>query len=213
MVAILETVGTLVRSKQYKKELEMSASRASCISFVFALIISPFSFMIGWTVWSLEIGFVAALGTFAGFILLGGVALAFVKDMSWLTVSMPLIGAIVYLIAPDFLPFLPFDDAAAMLAGSLGSFALAIRKDPSLPRWLFIPLVASSIYVLFGAIIPGPIDELLFLLISTGGSGLIAHHNKRSSPTQPDYVDSPRITDQGSSGTTLLIESKSDGEE
>jgi hypothetical protein len=150
----------------------MSASRASCLSFLFAFALPVFSLAIGWIGWDFRVGVIAAIITFMAFLILGGTALAFVRDLSWFSVALPFLASVAYVVLPDLLPFLPFDDAAAVAAGSLGSFALAIRKEPSLPRWLVVPLLASAIYTLFGAVIPGPVDELLVLLIGAGASAL-----------------------------------------
>lgn len=164
----------------------MNASRTSCVSFVFAIILPVFGLIIGWMAWGFQAGVITAVATFVLFLVVGGVSLAMIKDLSWFMVAMPFLAGVAYVVFPDLLPLLPFDDAAAMVAGSLGTLALAIRKDPNAPRGMVVPLLAGAIYTLFGALIPGPVDELLVLLITGGASALTV---QRGSGTRPQIID------------------------
>lgn len=68
---------------------------------------------------------------------------------------------------PDFI-IGPIDDAAAVAAGAIFSFVLALRKEPETPKWIVFPLFAAGLYTLVGGIIPGPVDELLVDAVSLG---------------------------------------------
>jgi hypothetical protein len=126
-------------------------------------------FLIGWTGWDIRTGIIIASALFAVFFLLGGFFLAIVGDLSWFSVSLPLIGAIIYSILPNFLPS-PIDDAVVMAAGAMLTFVLWLRKQPETPKWVIFPLLMASLYTLVGGLIPGPVDELFVTAISWGTS-------------------------------------------
>jgi hypothetical protein len=101
--------------------------------------------------------------------LLGGGFLAIVKNLSWFTVSLPLIVTTIYTILPDFLPG-QIDDTAVMTAGAMLTFVLWLRKQPETPKWIIFPLLMSSLYTLVGDLVPGPVDELIAMAIGSGTS-------------------------------------------
>jgi len=115
----------------------------------------------------------AAVVTLFVFFFIGVTLLAWTKDLTWLTVSLPYLFSMVYTLLPDFIPF-SIDDAAAMSAGAIFSAFLAIRKNPDTPRWVILPLIGSAVYTFFGGALPGPIDEMLVdilaLLIAVYGA-------------------------------------------
>jgi len=129
------------------------------ICFLSALILPLISLVIGWWRWDAKIGFILMIAGFFIPLVAGGLALLRVKDLTWWTVGLPYIFGSLYTILPDAIPLLPVDDAAATTAGALLSYALALRKQPDTPRWIFLPLLAAGIYAFFGGTIPGPIDE------------------------------------------------------
>jgi len=130
------------------------------VMFVGALIFPLLALLFGWWRWDATTGFVLMTIVFLAMITLGGILLLRVKDLSWVSVYMPYIFGVVYGFLPDTIPF-SLDDAAATTAGSIFTFALALRKQSKTPRWIFIPLFIAGIYALLGGYIPGPVDELL----------------------------------------------------
>lgn len=139
----------------------------SCAFFLFALVLPIVSLAIGWIGWDIRVGAIAGFVTFAIFFVLGGVFTSLIEDLSWLSVCLPFTLGVFYAIIPDFIP-LPFDDAIAVSAGAIITFALALKKDDNVPKWIIFPLLLSGLYTLVGGIIPGPVDELLVSGIMTG---------------------------------------------
>jgi len=141
--------------------------------FIGALTLPIVGLVVGWWKWNPQTGIFIMAGTFLIMFVIGGLLLMKVKDLSWLTVSLPYIFGASYSLLPDLIPF-SVDDAAATTAGALFSFALALRKKSDTPKWVFLPLVAAGIYAFFGGYIPGPVDELLVdvLAIIIAGVGV-----------------------------------------
>jgi hypothetical protein len=133
------------------------------------IILPAVGFLIGWIGWDIRTGILTALILFAVFFLLGGGFLAIVKNLSWFTVSLPLIGATIYTILPNFLPG-PIDDTIVMTSGAMLTFTLWLRKQPETPKRIIFPLLMASLYTLVGSFIPGPVDELLVTAILSGVS-------------------------------------------
>jgi hypothetical protein len=127
--------------------------------FISTLVLPLIGLGVGWYNWDVKTGLVIMTILFLLFFALGGVVLLRVKDLSWLTVSLPYLFGIGYTLSPDLIP-LGADDAAVTAAGSIMAYVLALRKDQRTPRWIIIPLLLAAVYVFFGGPIPGVIDEL-----------------------------------------------------
>ncbi len=106
-------------------------------------------------------------------LVMGTLLLVSVQKLSWTTVSLPYVTSAVYSILPDLIPG-GVDDAAVMLAGSVFSFILGLRRDPKMPKWVILILIAAAIYSIFGGAIPGPLDELVVDVLAWVMSGYIA---------------------------------------
>lgn len=115
---------------------------------------------LGWLDTEAWVGITLAIATLLVFFLIGFFLLSTVKDLSWITVSLPFLFSTIYSWLPDLIPF-SIDDAAAMTAGAIFSAFLAVRKNPNAPRWVAIPLIGAAIYTFFGGALPGPLDEML----------------------------------------------------
>ncbi len=115
---------------------------------------------LGWINVDPWVGIAIAIATLLVFFAIGVALLAGVKDLSWLTVSLPFLFSALYTWIPDLIPF-SIDDAAAMTAGAIFSAFLAIRKNPNAPRWIALPLIGAAVYTFFGGALPGPVDEML----------------------------------------------------
>jgi len=139
----------------------------SAVAFAAMIVLPLLGLAIGWLAWDIETGAVIAIVLFGVCFLASGVLLALVKDLTWLTASLPAVFGILYGLLPDLIPG-PIDDAVAFSGGSLLSFALWIRRDPHTPRWVIWPLLAAGVYTLVGGFIPGPVDELLAYVLTTG---------------------------------------------
>ena len=137
--------------------------------------------LLGWIDTEAWVGVTLAVGTLLVFFLIGFAILASVKDLSWITVSLPFLFSALYSWIPDLIPF-SIDDAAAMSAGAIFSAFLAIRKNPNAPRWVILPLIAAAVYTFFGGALPGPVDEMLVdtlaLLVAVYGSREGERRNK-----------------------------------
>ncbi len=141
----------------------------SVLAYISMFVLPGVGFLIGWIGWDIRTGIVIASILFAVFFLLGGIFLAIVGNLSWISVSLPLIGATIYSISPNFLPS-PIDDTIVMAAGAMLTFVLWLRKQPETPKWIIFPLLMSSLYTLVGGFIPGPVDELIVTAILGGTS-------------------------------------------
>ena len=139
----------------------------SVFAFISMLVLPVVGFLIGWIGWNIRTGILTASILFAVFFLLGGIFLAIVGDLSWVTVSLPLVGTTIYSILPNPLPS-QIDDTVAMAAGAIFTFALWLRKQPESPKWIIFPLFMASLYTFVGGVIPGPVDELIVTAISGG---------------------------------------------
>lgn len=141
--------------------------------FMGAVLIPLVGLGVGWYNWDVETGLYIAAGSFFVFFILGGIILFRVKDLNWLTVSLPYLFGIGYTLSPDLIP-MGADDAAVTAAGSVMAYALALRKDPRTPRWIIIPLLIGAVYMFFGGPIPGGLDELIvnILAIAVAGYGV-----------------------------------------
>ena len=150
----------------------MTDQTKTCLSVLayFSMIILPaVGFLIGWIGWDIRTGIVTASIIFVVFFFIGGGFLAFVKNLSWFTVSLPLIMATIYTILPNFLPS-QIDDTIVMTAGAMLTFTLWLRKQPETPKWIIFPLLMASMYTLVGGFIPSPVDELFVTAIAFGTS-------------------------------------------
>ena len=143
------------------------------VLFIAALVLPFVGLGVGWYTWDVETGIYIMIGTFFALFILGGIVLFSVRDLSWLTVSLPYLFGMGYTLSPDLIP-LGGDDAAVTAVGSVMAYLLALRKDPRTPKWIIIPLLLAAGYSLIGGPIPGGIDELIVnvLAISAAGYGV-----------------------------------------
>jgi len=155
------------------------------ILFVAALILPLVGLGVGLYHWDVEIGIYIMVGTFLVLFILGGAILFRVRNLNWLTVSLPYLFGIGYTLSPDLLPF-GGDDAAVTVLGSVMAYFLALRKDPRTPKWIIIPLLIGAIYVFFGGPIPGGLDELVvnFLAIAVAGYGVNRATKEEEEPSE-----------------------------
>lgn len=149
--------------------MDHTKTRLSLLAYISIFVLPPVGFLIGWVGWDIRTGFLTALIIGVVLFLLGGIFLAGVKNLSWFSGSMPLIGATFYNIMPDFIPS-PIDDTVVMVAGAMLTFTLWLRKQPETPKWVIFPLLLASLYTLVGGFIPGPVDELIVTAIAAGSS-------------------------------------------
>ncbi len=148
---------------------DQSKSCFSVLSYISMFVLPIVGFLVGWIGWNIRIGLLTASILFAVFFLLGGFFLGIVGNLSWVSVSLPLVGAIIYSILPNFLPS-QIDDSVVMAAGAILTFTLWLRKQPETPKWIIFPLLMASLYTLVGSFIPGPVDELIVTVILGGTS-------------------------------------------
>ncbi len=130
-----------------------------------ALFVPLLGFGYGWWRWDIQIGLLIMVATFAIFFLVGVITLWQVRDMSWLTTSLPFLFGGLYTVLPDVIPF-QVDDAAAATAGALFSYALALRNSAQTPKWVILPLLGAALYALLGGSLPGPFDEIIVDLVA-----------------------------------------------
>ncbi len=145
----------------------------SVLLFISALILPFIGLGVGWYNWDVETGLVIMVVIFFALFILGGVVLFRVRDLSWLTVSLPYLFGMGYTLSPDLIP-LGGDDAAVTAVGAVMAYFLALRKDPRTPKWIIIPLLLAAAYTLIGGPIPGGIDEIIvnLLAVSIAGYGV-----------------------------------------
>jgi hypothetical protein len=143
------------------------------VLFVAALVLPFIGLGVGLYNWDVETGIYMMVGTFFILFILGGIVLFRVRDLSWLTVSLPYLLGMGYTLSPDLIP-LGGDDAAVTAVGSVMAYLLALRKDPRTPKWIIIPLLLAAGYALIGGPIPGGLDELIvnILAITVAGYGV-----------------------------------------
>ena len=157
--------------------------------FLAALTFPLVGLAVGWIQWDFPTGFLIMIVVFLFFIILGVATLIWVKNLSWISVSLPYVFSALYGFLPDTIPF-TLDDAAVTSLGAIFSFGLSLRKNPDTPKWIFIPLIASGIYALLGGAIPGGFDEaivdILALVIALIGA-------RRKAETQIPEQDKKNI--------------------
>lgn len=140
------------------------------VLFISALVLPLVGLGVGWYNWDVETGLVIMTILFFFVFVLGGVVLLRVKELNWLTVSLPYLFGVGYTLSPDLIP-LGVDDAIVTVTGSLVAYVLALHKDPRTPRWIIIPLLLAAVYMFFGGTIPGGIDELIVSILAIAVSG------------------------------------------
>lgn len=167
----------------------MSDKIKTILAFIlfFASVSVPMG-VLAW-VWyndDLQTATLSALAAF-GVLFLSGVLLLWrMRDLSWLTISLPFLFSAAYSALPDMLPG-PLDDGAATALGALFSALLAARNNPQTPRWVFGVLLLAVIYNFFGFVVPGSIDEI----IANFTALIIFLYGSRRPETPPP---SPQIT-------------------
>jgi hypothetical protein len=154
------------------------------------LFIPVIAFLIGWIGWDEKKGMIAALVTFTLFFILGGVFLILMKDISPVAASIPFFFGLVYTLLPNFLPG-PFDNTAVAVAGALLSLVLWLRRQPDLPRWIIVPVLLSSLYVLVGGLITGVVDELIVFCIAAALSAYGLFHKPTLKVTDLVHLEPP----------------------
>ncbi|GAB4496544.1 MAG: hypothetical protein OHK0052_06660 [Anaerolineales bacterium] len=135
----------------------------TALAFVlfFASITVPMLIMAWvWYAYDVQTAIISALVGFGVLFLAGALLLWRVRDLSWLTISLPYLFSAAYSALPDVLPG-PIDDSVVAALGALFSALLAARNNPQTPRWVFIVLLLAVIYNFFGFAIPGPVDEII----------------------------------------------------
>lgn len=137
-----------------------------------ALILPLFGLAIGWVGWDIRVGTLVGLGSFVLFFVLAGLTLTMVDDLTRFTIMLPFIIGTLYSLLPDFIPG-PVDDAAAVGAGAIFTFALALKRDSETPRSVILPLLFSGLYTLIGGLIPGPVDEFVVAVIMAGTAAML----------------------------------------
>lgn len=148
---------------------DQTKTNFSVLAYISMFVLPVVGLLIGWIGWDIRTGIITALILFAVFFLLGSFFLAYVGNLSRISVSLPFIGATIYSILPNFVPS-PIDDTAVMAAGAILTFVLWLRKQPETPKWIIFPLLMASLYTLVAGLIPGPVDELIVSAISFGAS-------------------------------------------
>lgn len=130
----------------------------------------------------------AAGGLYLALIALVAVLFGTMKRYGWLAASTPLLLSALYALLPDLIPF-PVDDGINMAVGAGVSFFLWLRKQPRIPKWIVIPLVAAVAYTWVGGLFPLPFDELLVYL----ASGLATYYGLRQTGGEPDEFSRPDV--------------------
>jgi len=151
------------------------------VCFLSTLMLPLISLVIGWWRWDAKTGLILMMAVLLIPLILGGLALLRVKDLSWLRVSLPFIFGGLYTVLPDAIPLVPVDDAAVTTAGAFLSFALALRKQPDTPKWILLPLLTAGIYAFFGGAIPGTMDEAFIDIAALIMAWIGARQGRKSS--------------------------------
>ena len=145
------------------EEIQQSDKAKGCLSCSFmalGVILPAAGFAYGVKAWRDA----EAAGTLAGIIFaifwLGALASALlIQDISWLYSFLPLVGGIVYAIAPDFIP-LPLDDITVLAVGIFFSVVLIVKKVA--PPYVLLAVLVTGLYTWFGREwITGYVDEAI----------------------------------------------------
>lgn len=163
-----------------KQKIRLALFLALC-----SIIFPGLALIVGWLGWDFKFGAIGSVVVFAGFFLISGFVLVMVNDVSVLVAMIPFALACIYSIMPDLLP-LPIDDTLVVATGAILSFALFLKRDPTIDKKIILSLLFSAVYTLVGGIIPGPVDELLVYSISAGSVVMGA---KRALPSGEQLFD------------------------
>lgn len=112
----------------------MSDKKRTLILFlllVCTFIMPLLAWIIGWRSNGWQTGMWAALAVFAFFVILSAVTITRIKMPEWITILMPLVLSLFYLIFPDLIPGI-IDDAATMLFSSILSFSMWMKRRRAL---------------------------------------------------------------------------------
>ena len=167
----------------------------SLVFFFSALLFPLAGLLAGWLAIDFKTGLLIGGITFGFYFMIVGLFLTSVKIPSWFAVWLPYLVSIFYTVMPDFVPG-PLDDAAAVLIGSILSFFLWIKKQPDTPKWIAIPLISTTAFIILGGFIPGPFDEFIITAILAGTAiigGYFGSRRNRTINKSPSPGDSSTI--------------------
>jgi len=165
---------------------------------VCAFVLSPIALAVFW-IFTKEFryGVLAAFIVFCAGIVISAGVMSTIREPSVFMTWAPFAGGIIYTVVPDLMP-LPFDDAAAVAAGAIATFALWLKRQPDMPKAAVLPLLFGALYTLVGMFIPGPVDELLVNGIAVAASVALAGRPDRqiSAPVEVSVISEPPPDDE-----------------
>lgn len=128
--------------------------------FAAAFLLPLIALLLGWNFADFGTGLIGAAIIFV--ILMGSafILLIRVRHASVFSSSLPYLFGTIYAILPDAI-IGPFDDASVLGVGMVLSYILEIRRNPQAPKWTILFPVLALIYLFFGSVFPGPVDELV----------------------------------------------------
>jgi hypothetical protein len=140
-------------------------------------ILPGVGFVMGQQRWDTQTGLTIAAVIFILFMLLAVFTTFSIEEVPWFITILPVFSAIIYAIAPDFIP-LPLDDILVTGVGGFFSFILALKKIA--PPFVLVSLLLTGIYAWVAAgFFSGPVDEAIFFVIVLLVFLLIGRRRKR----------------------------------
>jgi hypothetical protein len=135
----------------------------SCLLMLLAFILPAIIFAFGAGKWDVQTGITLAGGVFLLFMVSSVLLAMTINNLSWLFSFLPLVGSMVYTVAPDFIP-LPMDDIAALVVGAFFTLVLILKKVA--PTYILLAVVITGFYAWFArGQIDGFLDEALLFLV------------------------------------------------